>query len=88
MVTQLWVAFNLRKIFPLKSWWQERNDLSFLQRCSQFIEEALLGQLPSQRIIIFIDEIDIIISIKFPNDDFWALIRFCYNQRAINPEYK
>ena len=25
---------------------------------------------------------------SFPIDDFFALIRFCYNQRAINPEFK
>ncbi|HEY9635021.1 MAG TPA: AAA-like domain-containing protein [Coleofasciculaceae cyanobacterium] len=35
-----------------------------------------------------IDEIDSILSRDFPIDDFFALIRFLYNQRAIEPEYK
>lgn len=87
VVTQLWLAFNLRGKIHLKTWWKEREDISFLQRCSQFIEEALLGQFSSERLVIFMDEIDRILSINFPIDDFWALIRFCYNQRAINPDY-
>ncbi|MFP4120200.1 CHASE2 domain-containing protein [Coleofasciculus sp.] len=87
VVTQLWLAFNLRGKIHLKSWWQEREDISFLQRCCQFIEEGLLGEFSSERLVIFMDEIDRILSIDFPIDDFWALIRFCYNQRAINPDY-
>jgi len=87
VVTQLWLAFNLRGKIHLKSWWKEREDLSFLQRCCQFIEEALLNQFSSERLVIFMDEIDRILSIDFPIDDFWNLIRFCYNQRAINPDY-
>ncbi|MGL4376110.1 MAG: AAA-like domain-containing protein, partial [Microcoleaceae cyanobacterium] len=47
----------------------------------------LLEKLPGTKIIIFIDEIDSILSLNFSVDDFFALIRFCYNQRAINPEY-
>jgi len=87
VVTQLWLAFNLRGKIHLKSWWKEREDISFLQRCCHFIEEALLDQFSSERLVILMDEIDRILSIDFPIDDFWALIRFCYNQRAINPDY-
>nr|MDJ0680199.1 AAA-like domain-containing protein [Xenococcaceae cyanobacterium MO_167.B52] len=35
---------------------------------------------------IFIDEVDSILGLNFPVDDFFALIRSCYNQRTINPE--
>ena len=38
--------------------------------------------------IIFLDEIDSILCLKFSVNDFFALIRSCYNQRSINPEYK
>ncbi|MEC4819765.1 MAG: AAA-like domain-containing protein, partial [Scytonema sp. PMC 1069.18] len=32
--------------------------------------------------------IDSILSLKFSIDDFFALIRYCYNQRSLNPEYR
>ncbi|MBC6436263.1 hypothetical protein FM036_45975, partial [Nostoc sp. HG1] len=70
-----------------KTWWRDEEDVSFLQRLSHFIEDILLVKFTTDRIIIFIDEIDSILSLDFPVDDFFALIRFCYNQRAINPEY-
>ncbi len=37
---------------------------------------------------LIIDEIDSILSLNFPTDDFFAFIRFCYNQRANNPIYQ
>jgi len=39
-------------------------------------------------LFIFIDEVDSLLGLSFSIDDFFALIRFCYNQRAINPEYQ
>jgi hypothetical protein len=50
------------------------------------IDDVLLTEL-SGKIIIFVDEIDSILRIKF-KDDFFAFIRACYNQRADNPEYQ
>lgn len=35
-----------------------------------------------------IDEIDSVLSLNFKTDDFFALIRYCYNQRADKPEYQ
>ena len=64
-----------------------------MQRLSQFIEEILLLEVVSQdntaqNIVVFIDEIDSLLSLDFPVNDFFALIRSCYNQRSINPEYQ
>ncbi len=87
IVSELWRGLNLVGKVNLKSWWLEQEDVSVLQSLSNFIEEILLGKLPGEKIIIFIDEIDSILSLNFSVDDFFALIRFCYNQRAINPEY-
>ena len=84
----LWAGFNLSEKISLKSWWSDREDISLLKRLSEFIEELLLVQFPNQRLFVFIDEIDSILGLKFPVDDFFALIRYCYNQRAINPEYE
>lgn len=86
-IGELWRGFNLLGQVNLKTWWRDEEDVSFLQRLSNFIEDILLVRFPEEHIIIFIDEIDSILSLDFPVDDFFALIRFCYNQRAINPEY-
>ncbi|HIK12990.1 MAG TPA: AAA-like domain-containing protein [Oscillatoriaceae cyanobacterium M33_DOE_052] len=87
MVAELWRGFNLFGQVNLKTWWQEAEEVSPLQRLSNFIEDVILPKFPESRIFIFIDEIDSILSLDFPVDDFFAFIRFCYNQRAINPIY-
>ncbi|WP_026795296.1 MULTISPECIES: AAA-like domain-containing protein [Planktothrix] len=87
IVTELWRGFNLLGKFNLKNWWKEESEVSVIQRISNFIEDILLVEFPGQKLIIFVDEIDSILSLNFKVDDFFALIRFCYNQRAINPEY-
>ncbi|MBX9252810.1 AAA-like domain-containing protein [Desmonostoc muscorum CCALA 125] len=87
-VGDLWRQLGLMETLNLKTWWQERNDLGLLQRLRWFIEELLLVQFPQQQLFIFVDEIDSLLGLNFSIDDFFALIRFCYNQRAINPEYQ
>ncbi|BAZ09649.1 putative Chase2 sensor protein [Calothrix sp. NIES-4071] len=86
LVTDLLSGFNLSKKINLKVWWQEQEEISLLQKLSRFISEVLLVEF-KENIIIFIDEIDSILALDFPVDDFFTLIRFCYNQRAVNPEY-
>ncbi|MEG4809137.1 AAA-like domain-containing protein [Microcoleus sp. F8-D3] len=87
IVGDLWRSFHLVGKVNLKTWWQEQEEVSLLQRLSQFIEDILLVNFPNERMFIFVDEIDSILSLDFAVDDFFALIRYCYNQRAINPEY-
>ncbi|MGD2182658.1 AAA-like domain-containing protein [Lusitaniella coriacea] len=70
-----------------KNWRTEQEKFSPVQRLNRFIEEILLVQIPEQNIVIFLDEIDSVLSLKFPVDDFFALIRACYNQRSENPAY-
>jgi tetratricopeptide (TPR) repeat protein len=80
-------SFELSGKFNLRNWWRDRDHLSPVQRLSEFIEEVLLVEM-SQSIVIFVDEIDSILSLNFSSDDFFALIRDCYNQRADKLEYK
>ncbi len=87
-VGDLWRQLGLMETLNLKTWWQERHDLGLLQRLRWFIEELLLVQFPQQRLFIFVDEIDSLLGLNFSINDFFAFIRFCYNQRAINPEYQ
>ncbi len=81
----------LVKSFQLKinllSWWRDRSHLSSVNRLSDFLETVLLEQI-QEPIVIFIDEIDSVLSLNFSTDDFFALIRSCYNQRAEHPNYR
>ena len=67
--------------------WLEKNELnSSLMQFSKFLETKLLAEI-QENIVIFIDEIDSVLSLNFKTDDFFAFIRSCYNQRVDNPEY-
>ncbi|GAB1540742.1 hypothetical protein NUACC21_34110 [Scytonema sp. NUACC21] len=78
---------RLYETFDFNTWWCERGSLSFVQRFSQFLEDVLLKSIP-QNIVIFVDEIDSVLSLKFGIDDFFAAIRECYERRAEQPEYR
>ncbi|MBP5974285.1 substrate-binding domain-containing protein [Brasilonema sp. CT11] len=88
IVSDLWRGFNLFGKVNQKNWLQEHQELSLVQLLDRFIEEVLLVHVPGKRIVIFVDEIDSIISLDFSSDDFFALIRACYNQRVDQPEYE
>jgi FixJ family two-component response regulator len=94
LAVELWQSFDLLGKVNLKAWWNERLDISPVQRLSQFIEEVLLVQVgieddvPPKNLVIFLDEIDSVLGLNFPVNDFFALIRSCYNQRSINPKYQ
>ncbi|MGD1804031.1 AAA-like domain-containing protein [Dapis sp. BLCC M126] len=80
-------SLDLYDRFDLTTWWFEHNNLSYAQRFSKFIQSIILKLIP-QKIVIFIDEIDSILSLKFQVDDFFTVIRSCYDKRAQNQEYK
>jgi WD40 repeat protein len=87
IAAELWRGFNLLDKVNLKSWWQDQAGLSPVQQLSRFIEDILLVHVPGEKLFIFIDEIDSVLSLDFPLDDFFALIRYCYNQRVDHPNY-
>jgi WD40 repeat protein len=86
MINRIVRPLRLRQ-FNLNQWWTEQNLLSYVQRFNLFLEEILLEQVTG-KIVIFIDEIDSVLSLPFNLDDFFALIRECYNQRADKPEFR
>ncbi|MCL1474918.1 AAA-like domain-containing protein [Argonema antarcticum] len=87
VVRSLTIGFNLSDKFNLRTWWRDRDLIPPVQRFSEFIEQVLLVEI-SQNIVIFIDEIDCVLSLNFRVDDFFAAIRACYNNRAEQPQYK
>lgn len=88
LAVELWQSFDLLGTVNLKAWWNEQKDLSPIQCLSLFIEDILLDKVKSEKFFIFVDEIDTVLGLNFPVNDFFALIRFCYNQRSINPKYQ
>lgn len=86
LIKMLESSFGLRSNLST-TWWRERELLSPMMRLSEFIEKVLLAEI-TQNLVISIDEIDSVLGLKFPIDDFFAFIRACYNQRADKPEYR
>lgn len=94
LTPEKWYAGILRSLvsgcqlkFNWRNWWREKRDLlSPVQRLDLFIEEVLLVEVET-KIVIFIDEIDRVLSQKFSLDDFFALIHSCYQKRQVNPAY-
>lgn len=85
LANHLATSFDLN--CDLAAWWQERQMLTPLARLGEFIETVLLTQI-DQSILIVIDEIDSVLSLDFPTDDFFAFIRACYNQRPEKTAYQ
>ena len=87
VIDSIFSSLDLDNSFDLDEWWSDNSRLSIVRRFSKFIEEVLLKLIP-QKLFIFVDEIDSVLSLNFNVDDFFALIRDCYNKRADNPDYQ
>ena len=71
----------------LWAWWSAQEPLAPKTRFSHFLRDVVLERI-ADAIVIFIDEIDTVLSLKqVKRDDFFALIRACYNQRDHDPAY-
>lgn len=78
-------SFHLR--LNLRSWWRDRAYLSPVSRLGEFLEQVLLVEI-EENIVVLIDEIDSVLNLEFPIEDFFGLIRACYNKRAEQPTYR
>ncbi len=80
---------HLEAEIDFAKWWKEMEaqSISVVERFNYFIEETLLPNIP-QNIVIFVEEIDNLLSLKFDTDGFFMLIRSLYEQRAEKPLYK
>lgn len=87
IASELWRGFHLMGKVKFKAWWQEHNDLPSLQQLIHFVSDVILPNIEAEKIFILIDEIDSILSLDFPTDDFFAGIRYFYNARAENQDF-
>ncbi len=69
-----------------EDFWERQEQCSPLQCWLRFLLEVLLPATAHRRIIIFMDEIDIVRSLPFSTDEFFASIRELYNRRAEQPD--
>jgi len=73
-------------------WWRSRVKFGDTQRLTEFFHNVLLSEV-KERVVIFIDEIDSTLSLPAVNgrpftDDFYAAIRYLYNARATEPDFR
>jgi GAF domain-containing protein len=76
MMRRLVTSFQLSSKINLQSWLSDRAYLPPVSRLSEFMEQVLLESI-SENIVIFIDEIDSVLSLSFNTDDFFGFIRGC-----------
>ncbi len=87
VIDKLVGSFKLYETFDLKAWWTRQGLLSPTQKLGKFLAEILLKKIRN-KVVVFIDEIDKTFKLPFKKDDFFALIRACYNQRADDQDYE
>jgi hypothetical protein len=83
------IASDLDMYEECEDWWVAHEKLTPVSRFVGFVEQVILEKT-FQPIVIFIDEIDTVLSLNSPEfntDDFFALIRSFYNSRNDNPNF-
>jgi len=74
---------SLRLDTDALSWWQNNARLGPTQRFMTFMEDVVLSEI-QERVVIFFDEIDSVLSLPF-SDDFFTTLRAMVNAKANNP---
>lgn len=87
LLAELWHDLHLADETQFQQWWQAGEDISLPQKFSHFIADCLLAAYPNDYFYIFLDEVDNVLGLPFAVDDFFAVIRYCYNHRAIDSNY-
>lgn len=85
LLLQLGQQLNLQG--ELIAHWQAQQSLGSLQRWVRALCEIVLVRCPGH-IVVFVDEIDMVRSLEFSVDEFFAGIRQCYNERSNHPGMK
>ncbi|WP_017327007.1 CHASE2 domain-containing protein [Synechococcus sp. PCC 7336] len=91
---ELWRSLGLVGTVDLLADWRAWGDLAPVQKWNLFVEGLLNSILPSTsrktgtQLVVFVDEIDSLLSLSFPVDDFFASLRSYYNQRSLNANFQ
>jgi WD40 repeat protein len=65
--------------------WRASRDAGPIQRFLRALRDVVVPRIPG-RVVVFVDEIDAVLSLPFSTDEFFAGIRELYNRRAEEPE--
>ncbi len=84
------IAFQLDCQEQVSSFWKANRDIGPMQRFVEALRIMTVQDRVNQsgRFIIFIDEIDAVLSLSFSADEFFAGIRECYNRRTHDESFK
>jgi len=66
-----------------EQWWHDHAALTPVRRFTDFLRNVVLQEIQGQ-VVVFIDEIDTTLRLKF-TDDFFAAVRALYNARTKDP---
>lgn len=88
-VKRLIEDFDLEDQLPYRNWWTERADpsVSPSDRFFDFIAKELLPATTAP-LVIFVEEVDNLLSLQFDTNGFFSLIRSLHERRADQPIYR
>src|SRR5689334_6159044 len=69
----------------IETFWLGNTRVAPLQRFMRTLREVVLQRVPG-KVVLFVDEVDVVRSLPFSVDEFFTGIRECYNRRAEDPE--
>ena len=91
---ELWRSLGLVKTFDLLSEWKAWGNLAPVQKWNLLVERVLTATIESasnktsSQLVVFVDEIDSVLSLPFTVYDFFASLRSYYNQRSLNTSFQ
>ena len=71
----------------LDDFWADNESLTPLHRWMEACRQVVLERTEG-RVVVFVDEIDVVQSLPFSTGEFFAGIRECYTRRAQDPEFE
>jgi AAA-like domain len=73
--------------FDLRRWRLEHESLAPSELFSEFLESVVLKEFAGP-VVVFFDEIDSTLNLGFDSDEFFTIIRACFNARASQPDFE
>lgn len=70
----------------LEDLWQAQEHGGPAQRWFNALHAAVVQHFPGG-LVVFVDELDTVLSLPFQTDEFFAAIRECYNRRSLDPSF-
>ncbi|QQE64244.1 hypothetical protein GFS31_09240 [Leptolyngbya sp. BL0902] len=86
VMLELVARLQMLSTIDLKAHWQDWADQPPVQQLRLLMDD-LLAHLPNTRLFILLDEVDSVLGLDFPVNDFFAFIRACHEQRPTQPAY-